>query len=481
MSSAPLSAARLARGVSFSIKPWSNGGWACRTCSAPLTASSRTSGRGIVQDWTGWPNSAGATWTSSSTLAGSVADRCGGPSTPEEEAHDAWIDECETRWAASRLATTPSGDVASPQRSYWALDAYSAGGTEGGRNAKDKALVNAALASAAARIRGRRAGQPPETALVLDGARGLTCRALMMGASGDRLFRPADLFVPNLYSHVVATLRRDLGVRAFTSDVGAYLEGGRALKKHALVFLDLTKSFERCRHLLAPALGSVDARRPGGGILALTISARSYPGADWSRALAVHTAVQHLVGAARDAGLTLRGLGEGEHDGEGGKGLLSDYHLYSVDQGGSEREDRAVDAMAQALAETDVPGLVRVALSPSLGLASGVSENVRAKTVAAAKALDEASDGGILGLVQTQRAGAVAVLGAGRKARGDLDKHAKRLVRLSENLVDMEAPGLRAERRSRSRASPTQQTVFRGAVHLYVGQIITLAFRVEQS
>ena len=72
-------------------------------------------------------------------------------------------------------------------------------------------------------------------------------------------------------------------------------------------------------------------------------------------------------------------------------------------------------------------------------------------------------------------------LGVSQASAPGLDKDVKRLVRLAENLVGMESPGLKEAAAAAQSGQARPYTCFRGAIHLYVGQIMTLAFHVSCS
>lgn len=151
----------------------------------------------------------------------------------------------------------------------WMSDPYPA---EGGINTdqSDKQLTNDAFASAVVTT-AKEMGTRIEAVrvLLLDAGSAKTSRALCTAG-----VPPANILVPNKYTHVVHSLRHSPGVRAFASDVGTYLSrrSPGALPCFHAVYLD------HCGSLVGRKQQLRDVFRnhviANGGVLAVTFSTR---------------------------------------------------------------------------------------------------------------------------------------------------------------------------------------------------------------
>ena len=149
------------------------------------------------------------------------------------------------------------------------------------------------------------AAAPPQEPPSDDAASGATCRALL-----DVGVPASSILVPNPLPHVVARLRRELGVTAFAATVEDWLATEPSGTLLSAVYLDHTRSLgdgllAQLRELASPA------RTGPGAVLAATFSTRSpVAGAAWSRARALHTYFSTLSSAAAARGLTIAGCGD---------------------------------------------------------------------------------------------------------------------------------------------------------------------------
>ena len=109
---------------------------------------------------------------------------------------------------------------------------------------KDKALTNSAVADALA-TSCKLIGVEPETsmALILDAADGRTSKVLIEKGVPKR-----SIWVPNLYTHVVHSLRKDVGVNGVATKVEALLGGERSSRDAVARHLSRPLRLDRRSH-----------------------------------------------------------------------------------------------------------------------------------------------------------------------------------------------------------------------------------------
>ena len=182
----------------------------------------------------------------------------------------------------------------------WAFDPYE-DPAEVNKTSKDKALTNAAVADALATSCAL-IGVPPEAsmALVLDAADGRTSKEL--AAKG---VPPTSIWVPNLYTHVVYALRKNVGVNAVATKVEAFLAARDPRETQLqVIYLDHCGAVDNrtqqlydvfSRHAIAD-----------GGVLAVTFSTRGKRSGN-TKAGAVQLAAKAIAEAAEMHGYVLEG------------------------------------------------------------------------------------------------------------------------------------------------------------------------------
>lgn len=182
----------------------------------------------------------------------------------------------------------------------WASDPYEEPG-ERNATSRDKALTNAAVADAlGATCESIGIGVETSMALVLDAADGRTSKELI--SKGVPL---SSIWVPNIYTHVVHSLRKQVGVNAVATKVEGFLAARDPRETQLqLIYLDHCGSvMRRTQHLW-----DVFSRHTvaDGGVLAVTFSTRGTRDG-WSKATALELAAKAIVEAAEVHGYVLEG------------------------------------------------------------------------------------------------------------------------------------------------------------------------------
>jgi hypothetical protein len=182
----------------------------------------------------------------------------------------------------------------------WAFDPYE-DPAEVNKTSKDKALTNAAVADALATSCAL-IGVPPEAsmALVLDAADGRTSQEL-----ASKGVPRTSIWVPNLYTHVVYALRKNVGVNAVATKVEAFLAARDPRETQLqVIYLDHCGAVDNrtqqlydvfSRHTIAD-----------GGVLAVTFSTRGKRSGN-TKAGAVQLAAKAIAEAAEMHGYILEG------------------------------------------------------------------------------------------------------------------------------------------------------------------------------
>ena len=182
----------------------------------------------------------------------------------------------------------------------WASDPYE---EPGERNAmsSDKALTNASVADALG-TSCEKIGIGIETsmALVLDAADGRTSKELM-----SKGVPPSSIWVPNIYTHVVHSLRKDVGVNAVATKVEGFLASRDPRETQLqVIYLD------HCGSVMTRTqqLWDVFSRHAvaDGGVIAVTFSTRGKR-EGWTKSAAVQLAAKAIVEAAEIHGYVLEG------------------------------------------------------------------------------------------------------------------------------------------------------------------------------
>jgi len=182
----------------------------------------------------------------------------------------------------------------------WASDPYE-NPAEINATSKDKALTNAAVADALV-TSCEVTGIEPETsmALVLDAADGRT--SLELAAKGVPL---SSIWVPNMYTHVVHSLRTDIGINAVATKVEGLLACRDPREcQMQVIYLDHCGAVDnRTQHLW-----DVFSRHTiaDGGVFAVTFSTRGKRSGN-TKAKAIQLAAQCIVEAAEAHGYILEG------------------------------------------------------------------------------------------------------------------------------------------------------------------------------
>jgi len=166
---------------------------------------------------------------------------------------------------------------------------------------KDKALTNSAVADALA-TSCKLIGVEPETsmALILDAADGRTSKVLM-----EKGVPKTSIWVPNLYTHVVHSLRKDVGVNGVATKVEAFLAARdpRETQLHA-IYLDHCGSIDGRTQQLFDVFSRHNIA--DGGIIAVTFSTRGKREGR-GKAASVQLAAKALTEAAETHGYVLEG------------------------------------------------------------------------------------------------------------------------------------------------------------------------------
>ena len=166
---------------------------------------------------------------------------------------------------------------------------------------KDKALTNSAVADALA-TSCKLIGVEPETsmALILDAADGRTSKVLI-----EKGVPKTSIWVPNLYTHVVHSLRKDVGVNGVATKVEAFLAARdpRETQLHA-IYLDHCGSIDGRTQQLFDVFSRHNIA--DGGIIAVTFSTRGKREGR-GKAASVQLAAKALTEAAETHGYVLEG------------------------------------------------------------------------------------------------------------------------------------------------------------------------------
>jgi hypothetical protein len=227
---------------------------------------------------------------------------------------------------------------------------------------EDKALTNAAVADAVA-TSCELIGVEPETAmaLVLDAADGRTSKVLM-----EKGVPKTSIWVPNLYTHVVHSLRKDVGVNGVATKVEAFLAARdpRETQLHA-IYLDHCGSIDgRTQQLF-----DIFSRHTivDGGIIAVTFSTRGKREGR-GKAASVQLAAKALTEAAETHGYVLEGDAAPNVEGLADytvavrSGLGQTHAASSSQANAAERLRETADFVAEAM-EKDNDGMIAASLA----------------------------------------------------------------------------------------------------------------------